>query len=535
MNELPSQAEVGKRVSIRFHDPDGGFRDLLGHLVSPTQVRKKDGQIKSFDPAQIALWKIVPNKETTTGIFLYDTMSRTEREIIISDGRALRLYCCGPTVYRDAHVGNLRTFLLADLITRLSSVSGFRVDCIQNITDVGHMSDDINSPEMESGEDKILKQAEAEERDPFALARSYESKFHEDLARLGIKPANLYPRASENIEIMHRLIAGLIESGNAYVGSDNSVYFSANSFESYGALSGNKLSALVPGHRYEYAGDGGKRFHADWALWKSAGNRNQMVWDSPWGRGFPGWHIECSAMSLHFLLGHVDLHIGGIDLRFPHHENERAQSNSAVKSEVTEHWVHGEHLLFNGRKMSKSSGNVILIDDLLQRGLDPLALRLVFLENKYRSQMDLTWELIAAANSTLNRWRKKYREWSTAIPEQSSDLVDKEVSNFYAVVRRDLDTPKALVKLRSIERDPAISDHAKAQIFKELDLFLGLELMRVERETILNAEILDLIDQRAQARADRDFARSDELRLELLRRKVRVIDGAEGQSWEVTP
>lgn len=534
MKELPSAAEVGERVSIRSHDPGGGFRDLLGQLVSPTQVRKKDGQIITFDPSQIVLWKIVPSNQLTTGIFLYDTMSREQREITISDGKALRLYCCGPTVYRDAHVGNLRTFLLADLIARLISIEGYHVYSVQNITDVGHMSDDNRAPDAEGGEDKILAQAQIEQKDPFALARSYEAKFHEDLARLGIKPANIYPRASESIEMMHRLIANLIDAGNAYVGSDNSVYFSATSFDSYGALSGNKLADLLPGHRYEYIGDGAKRFHADWALWKST-ERNEMVWDSPWGRGFPGWHIECSAMSLHYLHGHVDLHIGGIDLRFPHHENERAQSNCAAMSEVIDHWVHGEHLLFDSKKMSKSSGNVVLLDDLLNRGFDPLALRLVFLENKYRSQMDLTWDLIAAADSTLTRWRKKYQEWSSATPHDGSDLVTQEVTTFFAIVRKDLDTPKALVKIRSLERDPAVSDYSKAQIFEQVDRFLGLELTRVEKEPELSAEILDLIDLRAKARADKDFARSDELRKELLERKVRILDGASGQSWEIIP
>ncbi len=535
MKELPSTAEIGERVSIRSHDPNGGFRDLLGHLVSPTQVRKKNGQVITFDPTQIALWKVVPSNPVSTGVFLYDTMSRTQKEITISDGKVLRLYCCGPTVYRDAHVGNLRTFLLADLVTRLVSINGHRVQSVQNITDVGHMNDDLLTPDAQNEEDKVLIQARAEHKDPFALARSYEAKFHQDLAHLGIKPATIYPRASESIEMMLRLITQLIDTGLAYVGEDGSVYFSATSFESYGALSGNKLTQLVPGHRYEYTGDGAKRFHADWALWKLAGHRTEMVWDSPWGAGFPGWHIECSAMSLHYLHGHVDLHLGGIDLRFPHHENERAQSNSAAMSEVTDHWVHGEHLLFEGRKMSKSAGNVVLLADLLNKGLDPLALRLVFLENKYRSQMDLTWDLMSTADATLIRWRRKYQEWSEATPNHASDLVKQEVAAFFEIVCNDLDTPKAMVKIRSIERDRSISDYSKARILEQVDHFLGLDLTRGVQAPVLSSEVLDLIEERAQARADKDFARSDELRNELLKRKVKVLDGTSGQSWEIIP
>lgn len=533
---LPSINEIGQRLSIRCYDPEGGFRDLLGHLVSANQIRKKSGEVITFDPTKIALWKIVPAATVHTGIFLYDTKSREQREVTISDGRALRLYCCGPTVYRDAHVGNLRTFILGDLISRLVRLSGFQVKSVQNITDVGHMGEDLRSAEeLHTGEDKILAQAQAEKRDPFALARSYEAKFHHDIERLGIIPADIYPRASESIAMMQRLIEQLIESDNAYLGDDGTVYFAATSFESYGALSGNKLEELLPGHRYEYIGDGAKRFHADWALWKSAGDRTAMIWDSPWGPGFPGWHIECSAMSLHYLQGHVDLHLGGIDLRFPHHENERAQSNCGVMNEVTDHWVHGEHLLFDGRKMSKSAGNVVLLQDVVERGFDPLALRLVFLENKYRSQMDLTWSQIAAADSTLQRWRNKYQEWSKSEGHNDQEVVAELTESILDLLRSDLDTPRALVKMRAIEREPSISDRTKAQLFATLDQFFGLDITRAPEVFQLSEELQLLIEERQLARAAKDFVRSDQLRDELLARKIKIKDGADGQNWEVIP
>ena len=532
----PTAENIGQRVSIRSHDPEGGFRDLLGHLVSLNQVRKKDGQIITFEPSKIHLWKVVPDTSLQTGIFLYDTKSRQEQELVISDGRALRLYSCGPTVYRDAHVGNLRTFLLADLITRLVKVSGYKVHSVQNITDVGHMNDDLDVDlSAETSEDKVLTQAKLEHKDPFALARSYEAKFHHDLERLGIKSADVYPRASESIELMLRLIQQLIDSEHAYLGEDGSVYFAANTFESYGALSGNKLNELVPGHRYEYTGDGAKRFHADWALWKAAGNRSEMVWDSPWGSGSPGWHIECSAMSLHFLKGHVDLHIGGIDLRFPHHENERAQSNCASMSEVTDLWMHGEHLLFEGRKMSKSAGNVVLLEDIVNRGFDPLALRLVFLENRYRSQMDLNWDQIAAADSTLSRWRNKYQEWSSDEAPNEQLVVSELIDSILATLRDDLDTPRAIVQLRALEREQALSDKSKAQVFAAVDEFFGLDLTRPAITVELSPEIQALIDERRNARGLKDFAKSDALRDQLLALKIAVKDGVNGMSWEVIP
>jgi cysteinyl-tRNA synthetase len=272
---------------------------------------------------------------------LYDTQSRGLKQVDVEQ-KEIRMYCCGPTVYRDAHVGNLRTFLLSDLIARVIKLNGSRPRLIQNITDVGHMSEDFVN------DDKMLSQAKLEKVDPFEIARKYEERFHTDLAALNIQPATAYPRASESIDMMLSLIGKLVDAGFAYVGSDSSVYFSAQNFESYGAISGNKLDSLKPGHRYEYTEDGAKRFHADWALWKAAGDRTEMVWESPWGKGFPGWHIECSAMSLELLDGHVDIHVGGIDLRFPHHENERAQSNALINKEAVDLWVHGEHLLFEG-------------------------------------------------------------------------------------------------------------------------------------------------------------------------------------------
>jgi cysteinyl-tRNA synthetase len=465
-----------------------------------------------------------------TGLILFDTKDRALKEVTSSNGETVRIYCCGPTVYRDAHVGNLRTFLLGDLITRTLNFTGTKTVLVQNITDVGHMGEDFDGGETD--EDKILAQSKAEAKDPFEIAREYERRFHEDLALLNILPADNYPRASETIPLMLELIADLIKSGHAYPGDDGSVYFAAQSFPSYGAISGNRLDALKPGHRYEYVDDGAKRFHADWALWKAAGGRTEMVWPSPWGPGFPGWHIECSAMSLHFLNGHVDLHLGGIDLRFPHHENERAQSNSGAHAEVVDQWVHGEHLLFEGRKMSKSAGNVLLLKDIVQRGLDPLAARLCFLENRYRSQMDLTWESLEAASTTLQRWRAKV---NTVNSDEviDNDKISSEVESMVKDIQEDLDTPRALLKLRKIEKDASISSNTKSAIFSKIDQILGLDLARApiaKRE--LTQELAALIESRAQARAAKDFSRSDELREKIRKLGVEVQDTPSGQTWE---
>jgi len=448
---------------------------------------------------------------------IYDTQSREVKPVNVVD-RPIHIYCCGPTVYRDAHVGNLRTFLLADLISRTLKLLGQKVILIQNITDVGHMSEDFEE------QDKLLSQAKLEKSDPFAIARKYEEKFHADLAHLNIQTADKYPRASETIEGMLSSIQNLIDNESAYVAESGSVYFSAQSFPSYGAISGNRLESLKPGHRYEYSGDGEKRFHADWALWKSAGNRTEMVWESPWGRGFPGWHIECTAMSLDLLAQHIDIHVGGIDLRFPHHENERAQSNSIIGKEAVDLWVHGEHLLFEGRKMSKSANNVVLVADLISQGIDPLALRLALLENRYRSQMDLTWDSLRAANTTLTRWRTAMATWG----ESQNFLADAEIQT---ALIEDLDTPRAVLRLRAIEKDQSISPERKREIFNFADQVFALDLSRKVEVKPLSKEQLDLVQSRANARADKNWAESDRLRDVLAAEGIAVSDGPQGQSW----
>ena len=445
---------------------------------------------------------------------IYDTKSRELQQVGTTHG-VMNMYCCGPTVYRDAHVGNLRTFLLSDLIVRIATLEGMKVNAIQNITDVGHMSDDFVE------HDKMLQQATLEKIDPFEIARKYEERFHADLARLNIIPANQYPRASESIELMQNLILKLIESGFAYVGDDRSVYFEAQKFSTYGAISGNKLDSLMPGHRYEYHNDGVKRFHADWALWKSAGDRTQMVWESPWGVGFPGWHIECSAMSLDLLEGHVDVHVGGIDLRFPHHENERAQSNAVIGAEAVDLWVHGEHLLFEGRKMSKSSGNVVLVEDLVSKGIDPLALRLCFLQNRYRSQMDLTWNSLQAADETLTRWRTRMSEWSTSNEVTS----DQEIANAFS---NDIDTPRAIMRLREIEKSDLLN---RRELFLFADQVLGLDLARPVAKKELTDQMQKLLNERVKARSEKRWADSDELRVQLENLGLQIKDTAEGQIW----
>lgn len=487
---------------------------------------------------------------------MYDTMTRQVREVQTAHPRLARIYACGPTVYRDAHVGNMRTFLITDLISRSLNYAGIKTLVVQNITDVGHMANDIGLGEdpvnpggpqgaegTEGTEDKMLVQSAKTGRSAKEIAEHYEAAFHRDLAALNIHPADHYPRASESIDSMITLISSLIDAGHAYIGGDGSVYFSAQSFDSYGALSGNRLDELKPGHKFDIpeeaagVGDDGdlgsaKRFHADWALWKIAGStRTQLTWDTPWGRGFPGWHTECSAMSLDLLGDHIDIHTGGIDLRFPHHEDERAQSNSTAGREVVGHWVHAEHLLFENRKMSKSAGNVVLVQDVIDRGFDPLSLRLAFLQHRYRSQMDLTWDVIATAHDQLRKWRTKVNQWS----EFDSAPIDQDYRDrFTQLFFDDLNTPLAINELRNLERDPEISEGSKFETFIHLDALLGLDLARdVGKRTQIPTEVSELLTARENARANKDWAMSDQLRDQIFALGFTVTDTSNGQ--EATP
>lgn len=464
---------------------------------------------------------------------LYDTLRRGVVEIIPQTPGVLKIYACGPTVYRDAHVGNMRTFLLTDLIKRFAQYQGLKVELIQNITDVGHMADDTGLGGVDEGqgdtEDRVLAQAKKESVDALSIARKYEDNFHQDLVLLNIQKATKYPRASDSIELMIDLIQKLIDKNFAYIGKDGGVFFDAKSFASYGAISGNKLDELKPGYKFDVKDDLNKKFHADWSLWKNSGeNRTQLTWQTPWGKGFPGWHIECSAMSLEFLGNKIDIHTGGIDLRFPHHEDERAQSNAAAETEVVNHWVHGEHLLFEGRKMSKSSGNVLLVSEVVEKGLDPLAIRLSFMEHRYRSQMDLTWNSINASHKTLNRLREKMQTWAVALGEINTDYLKQ----FEDALNDDLDTNKVLQILRALEKVEEVSDGDKFKTVLKFDEVLGLNLAAKPepvKSINLTSEIEELLAQRVIARSEKNWKLSDEIRVKLAASGIGVKDSENGQ------
>jgi cysteinyl-tRNA synthetase len=433
-------------------------------------------------------------------------------------------------VYRYAHIGNLRTFLLADLLRRALEAGGTEVHQVQNITDVGHMTNE----EFDRGEDRMLVSARLEDKSPAEIADHYTKAYLADAAALNLQTATAYPRASEYVPQMLELVAKLLERGNAYE-VEGTVYFAVESFPGYGRLSRNTLDRLRAGHRQEEV-DPHKRHHADFALWKAAGPGRIVKWPSPWGEGYPGWHIECSAMSLATLGEHIDVHTGGEDNVFPHHEDEIAQSEAVVGHQVVTTWVHGAHLLTEGRRMAKSAGNFYALADLRQRGHSALAARLLFLQARYGSQFNFTWDALAGAERTLDRLRSRVAGWARDPGPAASQPTGAGgyEERFWAAVDDDLDTPTALAVLHQLDGDETLAPAARLAAVKAFDRFLGLDLA-AEVGQALPAGTEALIAAREQARAARDFAAADHLREQLAELRVEVTDTRDGTTWRLRP
>ena len=459
---------------------------------------------------------------------VYNTLTRAKEPVRPRTPGRVTMYTCGPTVYRYAHVGNLRSFLLADLVRRALEAGGAEVRQVQNITDVGHMTNE----EFDRGEDRMLVSARLEDRSPAEIAEFYTTAYLADAAALNLEPAAAYPRASDYVPQMQELVAKLLERGHAYEVGGN-VYFAVASFPGYGRLSGNTLDQLRAGHRQEEP-DPRKRHHADFALWKAAGPGRLVKWPSPWGDGYPGWHIECSAMSLATLGEHIDVHTGGEDNVFPHHEDEIAQSEAVVGHQVVTTWVHGRHLLTDDRKMAKSAGNFYSLRELTERGHSPLAARLLFLQARYRTPLNFTWDALAGAGRTLDRLRSRMAEWARAPGTGTTPGCAGYEERFWRAVGDDLDTPKALVVLHELERDESLPPAARYRSLAAFDRFLGLELAAAVGQ-VLPAGAEELIAGRERARAARDFAAADRLRDQLAGMGVEVTDTRGGTTWRLRP
>ena len=447
---------------------------------------------------------------------LYNTYSRSRHELEPLAEGVVRIYSCGPTVYRYVHVGNLRTFMLPDLLCRSLEYLGYQTRQFMNITDVGHLTDDS----FDRGEDKMLVSARLENRSTEEIAAYYTAAFLDDIRKINIRPAAGYPRATEHIAQMLDLIEKLIAKGHAYA-IDGNVYFDIATFPSYGRLSRNSTDKLLTGVRGEP--DPRKRHPGDFTLWKAAGEHRLQVWPSPWGEGFPGWHIECSAMSMSLLGERFDIHTGGADNVFPHHEAEIAQSEAVTGHRVVSLWMHGGLLLLSGARMAKSAGNFLRITELEEQGFDPLAFRYLALQARYRAPLNFSTKGLAGADRALRHLREKVEEWSAGGDAAVSAELD---SRFRAAIADDLDMPAAMALVAEVGRS-SVTPGAKAALLKRWDRVLGLDLDRAAPQVPREAD--RLLKARGRARQDKDFAESDRLRDQLASLGVIVIDTADGQ------
>jgi len=453
---------------------------------------------------------------------LYDSLSRELHEVVPVDGQTVKIYSCGPTVYRYIHIGNMRSFMLGDLIRRALRFEGLDVRWIMNITDVGHMTDDVS----DTGRDKMELAESDEGLSAAEIATKYTDAFLEDADLVGIERADLYPRATEHVAEMIAVIETLIGKGHAYE-VEGTIYYDVTTFPGYGKLSGNTLDQLRAGHRQELAVDPDKRHPEDFALWKKAGPNRALKWPSPWGDGFPGWHIECSAMSMKHLGDRFDVHTGGNDNRFPHHEDEIAQSEAAVGHEVVTTWVHGGFLQMGGQKMAKSAKNIKRVTDLAEQGIDPLAYRMLCFGTRYRSEMDFNWKALEGQNRRLAEIRRKMAGWAPAADVLSPDALERD-RRFREAVADDLDLPRAMVVLNEVLGAP-ITPGERFALLSSWDTVLALDLDRDARERWEpSAEVRSLVAERDGARAAKDYGKSDEIRDRLQAMGLEVMDTPEG-------
>ena len=453
-------------------------------------------------------------------IYFYNTLTKTKEKFVPINKEEVRMYSCGPTVYKDASIGNMRTYIMNDIIRRVLKYNGYKVKHAMNITDVGHLVSDADE-----GEDKMLKSAREMQKSPYEIAKYYTKLFMEDLEKLNVEKPEVICKATDHIEDMIKYVQKLLENGYAYETS-TAIYFDVSKLDEYGILSGIKLEDQKAGARVDV--DTEKRNPYDFALWIKAKPNHIMKWESPWGLSYPGWHIECSAMGQKYLGEQFDIHTGGIDLIPTHHENEIAQSKGACGKIPAKYWIHGEFLLINGGKMSKSLNNVYLLKDITQKGYDPLTYRLFTYSSSYRTKLNFTWEGIDASQKALEKLRVGYQKHLEGNENISDEEIAKYEENFHKAINDDLNMPLAMSVVWDVIKNPKKSKKL-AELLNKFDTVLALSLDKktVSQEEIPE-EVIKLAEERLKARAEKNWAESDRLRDEILALGYSIKDSKDG-------
>jgi cysteinyl-tRNA synthetase len=464
---------------------------------------------------------------------LYNTMTRRVDDFRPLRDNSVALYTCGPTVYNYAHIGNLRTYVFEDILKRTLTAEGYQVRHVMNVTDVGHLTSDADT-----GEDKMEKGAAREGRSVWEIADFYWQAFRADMKRLNLIEPDVWCKATDHIAEQIAMVRMLEHNGCTYIIEGDGVYFDTSRLRDYGKLARLDVAGLEAGHRVEMVA--GKRNPTDFALWKFSPKDKQrlMEWPSPWGVGFPGWHIECSAMAMKYLGERLDIHCGGVDHIAVHHTNEIAQAECALGHEWVNWWMHGEFLTMpreggGDDKMSKSSGEFLRLDVLVEKGYEPLAYRYFCLGAHYRQQLAFTWAAMDAAASAYGRLKRLVLDELRPAFDGSQPPVGEHVASFRQAVEDDLNMPQALAAMWMMLKD---QQHAKGELYAtllEMDGVLGLGVadMREQALAIAEADIQRLIDERNAARKGRNFARADEIRKELAAKSVVLEDGPKGTTW----
>ena len=455
----------------------------------------------------------------------YNTLTR-EKEVFKPEGKTVTMYSCGPTVYNYAHIGNLRTYVFMDLVRRTLKYDGYKLKGVMNITDVGHLMSD-----GDEGEDKMEVAAKKQRKSPYEIAAYYTDVFFKDIAALNIGKPEIIAKATDHIQDMIKYVETLMEKGYAYETSDG-IYFDISRFKDYGKLSRLNLDDQIAGARVEVNGE--KRHPADFALWKKAPKEHIMQWPSPWGMGYPGWHIECSAMSKKYLGSVIDIHSGGVDHIPVHHENEIAQSEALEGHKTVNTWLHGEFMLVDGGKMSKSLGNTYTIAQLEEMGYPPLSFRYFCLNTHYRKKLNFTFEGIKAADTAYKRLLNLLYEHKISSVETDKKITDKYRDEFQAAIDDDINIPLALgIVWTMLKERPSKDIYSLAM---EFDKVLGLSLDKAapaEKEKIdIPDEIRKLADLRLEARKAKNWAESDRLRDILNQKGYSVLDAKDGYTLE---
>ena len=462
---------------------------------------------------------------------LYNTLSRQVEEFTPQEEGKVKFYTCGPTVYHYAHIGNIRNYIGHDILDKTLRYLDYEVTRCMNITDVGHLTSD-----SDSGEDKMLLASKRENKSAYDIAKFYTDAFFKDFELVNCKRPEIVSPATDNIDKYIEMITKLIDKGYAYQSGGN-VYFDISKLDDYYVLTNHKEDEMVVGARVGVEEDSNKRNQADFALWftTSKFENQEMVWDSPWGVGYPGWHIECSGISIKYLGEYLDIHGGGVDNIFPHHTNEIAQSEAYLGHKWCNYWFHNEHLMDESGKMSKSKGAVLSVSVLKEKGYDPLAFRFMVLGSHYRKQLVFSFEALEQAQNTLNKLRNRINNISEE-GELDSDKFDLYNNKFKDALSEDLNTSNALTVIYDLLKDDSVNNKTKLELISSFDKVLSLDLINNNDEEI-DKDLVDYInskiEERIEAKKNKDYALADSIRDELTSKGIKLIDTKEGTKYEV--